>query len=157
MIVSCTSTGQSGWLALRQALWPDCPADEHLAEMQLFVAHPDKYAQFVAYEADGQPAGPAEVALRTDYVNGTSGTDGSPVAFLEGLYVAPAYRRRGVARALLGVVADWGRAHGCIELASDALLENTASHAMHAALGFEETERVVFFCKPLAPAQDGGG
>jgi aminoglycoside 6'-N-acetyltransferase I len=157
MIFPCTSTGQSGWLALRQALWPDCPAVEHLAEMQLFVAHPDKYAQFVAYEGDGQPAGLAEVALRTDYVNGTSGTDGSPVAFLEGLYVAPAYRRRGVARALLGVVADWALAHGCIELASDALLENTASHAMHAALGFEETERVVFFCKPLVPAQACGG
>jgi len=62
-----------------------------------------------------------------------------------------------VARALLGVVTDWARAHGCIELASDALLENTASHAMHAALGFEETERVVFFCKPLSPAAARGG
>lgn len=31
------------------------------------------------------------------------------------------------------------------ELASDALLENTASHAMHRALGFEEAERVVCF------------
>jgi aminoglycoside 6'-N-acetyltransferase I len=34
-------------------------------------------------------------------------------------------------------------------LASDALLDNGASHAMHRALGFEETERVVFFRKPL--------
>ena len=152
MILPCTSTAQSGWLVLRQALWPDCPAAEHLAEMQLFVEHPDKYAQFVAHETGGEPAGLAEVAIRTDYVNGTSGTDGSPVAFLEGLFVAPAYRGRGVARALLGAVAGWARAHGCIELASDALLENTASHAMHAALGFKETERVVFFCKPLSPS-----
>lgn len=38
---------------------------------------------------------------------------------------------------------------GCGELASDAPLENAASHAMHHALGFVETERVVFFKKAL--------
>jgi aminoglycoside 6'-N-acetyltransferase I len=38
---------------------------------------------------------------------------------------------------------------GCTELASDALLDNQASHAMHEALGFAETERVVYFLKPL--------
>jgi aminoglycoside 6'-N-acetyltransferase I len=149
MIVPCTSTDQDGWLALRQALWPECPEAEHLGEMQLFVEQPEKYVQFVAYGADGQPAGLLEAALRTDYVNGT---DTSPVAFIEGMYVAPAFRRQGVARSLMRVVADWARTRGCTELASDALLENTASHAMHAALGFEETERVVFFRKLLAPA-----
>jgi aminoglycoside 6'-N-acetyltransferase I len=149
MIIPCTSTGQAGWLALRQALWPHCPADEHLAEMQSFLDEPGKFAQFVALDPDGAPAGFVEASLRSDYVNGT---DSSPVAFLEGLYVAPQYRRQGVGRALVAAVAAWGRAKGCTELASDALLENRASHAMHRALGFEETERVVFFRKPLAPA-----
>jgi aminoglycoside 6'-N-acetyltransferase I len=149
MIVPCTSTDQDGWLTLRQALWPECPEAEHLAEMQLFVEQPEKYMQFLAYSADGQPAGLVEAALRTDYVNGT---DTSPVAFIEGMYVAPAFRRQGVARGLMRVVADWARTRGCTELASDALLANTVSHAMHAALGFEETERVVFFRKLLAPA-----
>jgi aminoglycoside 6'-N-acetyltransferase I len=147
LIVPCTSTGQSGWLDLRQALWPDCPRAEHLAEMQSFVEQADRYAQFVAYAADGQAAGLAEAALRTDYVNGTSST---PVAFIEGMYVAPQFRRQGVGRSLVGVVAGWARDRGCTELASDALLANTASHAMHSALGFEETERVVFFRKQLA-------
>jgi aminoglycoside 6'-N-acetyltransferase I len=145
-IAPCTSTAQAGWLALRQALWPDCPADEHLAEMQSFLDLPDKFAQFLAVDADGQAAGFVEASLRTDYVNGT---DGSPVAFLEGLYVAPAYRRKGMAGRLVAAVVAWARARDCSELASDALLENEASHAMHAALGFEETERVVFFRKRL--------
>lgn len=152
LIVPCTSTGQNGWLDLREALWPDCPAAEHLAEMQSFVEQPDKYAQFVAYAADGQPMGLAEAALRTDYVNGTSGTNGTPVAFLEGIFVAPQFRRQGVGRSLVSVVAAWARGRGCTELASDALLENKASHAMHHALGFEETERVVFFRKQLSPS-----
>jgi len=147
VIVACTSTGQHGWLELRQALWPDGSSAEHLAEMQAFLDEPGKYAQFVAYGAQGKPAGFVEAALRTDYVNGTNG---SPVAFLEGIYVAPPQRRRGVARELVAAVVSWGRSHGCSELASDALLENEASHAMHRALGFEETERVVFFRQHIA-------
>jgi len=146
MIHPCTSVEQDGWLRLRQALWPDCPEAEHRAEMGAFLLEPEKYAQFVAYGEDGQAAGFAEAALRTDYVNGT---ETSPVAFLEGIYVEPLHRRRGWGRALVGAVAAWAGSLGCRELASDALLENEASHLMHRALGFEETERVVFFRKEL--------
>ena len=41
---------------------------------------------------------------------------------------------------------------GVTELASDADIANITSHCMHAALGFEETERVVYFRKILPPA-----
>jgi aminoglycoside 6'-N-acetyltransferase I len=146
-ILSCASAGQDCWLDFRQALWPDCPRNEHLAEMQSALALPDKYAQFLARGADGRAAGFVEASLRTDYVNGT---DSSPVAFLEGIYVAPSYRRQGVGRLLVAAVAAWARARGCSELASDAPLDNVVSHAMHTALGFEETERVVYFRKLLA-------
>jgi aminoglycoside 6'-N-acetyltransferase I len=46
-------------------------------------------------------------------------------------------------------VADWARALGVTELASDALIDNHDSHAMHRALGFAETERIVFFRRAL--------
>jgi len=115
--------------------------------MTRFVSDPARYAQFVAYDG-GRAVGLAEAALRSDYVNGTAT---SPVAFLEGLYVAPDERRKGIARSLVREVAAWARERGCTELASDALLDNTASHAVHRALGFVETERVVFFRKELAP------
>ena len=52
-------------------------------------------------------------------------------------------------RALIAAVEAWTREQGCTELASDALIDNAASHAAHAACGFEETERVVYFRKPL--------
>lgn len=146
MITRCTSCADLAWLALRQALWPDCPRAEHIGEMGGVVATPARLAAFVARDAQGLPVGLAEAAIRHDYVNGT---ESSPVAFLEGIYVVPAHRRQGTARALAAAVEQWGREMGCTELASDALLENTQSHAMHAALGFEETERVVFFRKRL--------
>jgi aminoglycoside 6'-N-acetyltransferase I len=145
VIERCRSVHAPGWLELRQALWPHASRDAHLAEMVAFCADPARYAQFVAYR-DGEPAGLAEAALRGDYVNGTQS---SPVTFLEGLYVVPELRRQGVARTLVGEVARWARACGCSELASDASLENATSQAAHRALGFEETERVVFFRKRL--------
>ncbi len=137
------------WLALRRALWPDGSDDEHLAEMAALVAEPQRYAQWLARDEAGRAVGLVEAALRHDYV---LGTERSPVAFLEGLYVLPAARRQGVARRLVDEAARWGAERGCRELASDALLANTDSHRMHAALGFAETERVVAFVRPLAPS-----
>ena len=134
------------WLALREMLWPDSAREEHAAEMARIAEDPFRFGQFVARDETGARLGFAEVSLRTDYVNGT---ESSPVAFVEGLFVLPHARRRGVAGALMSEVVAWARARGCSELASDALLENTGSHAMHAALGFAETERVVFFRRVL--------
>ena len=114
--------------------------------MQELCEQPGRYAQFIAYAASGQPQGLVEVALRSDYVNGT---ESSPVGFLEGLYVDRAFRQQGIAALLVKTAELWAREQGCTEMASDALLDNTASQALHAALGFEETERVVYFRKPL--------
>jgi aminoglycoside 6'-N-acetyltransferase I len=144
-IKRCISVEEPGWLALRMALWP---ADrlEHLQEMQELCEQPGRYAQFLAHAGSGEPQGLVEVAVRTDYVNGT---DSSPVGFLEGLYVDPVYRHQGIAGLLVQAAEQWVREQGCSEMASDALLDNTASHAMHLALGFQETERVVYFRKTL--------
>jgi aminoglycoside 6'-N-acetyltransferase I len=147
MIERCVSIEQPGWLALRQALWPHCPREEHLAEMTSFIASPERYVQYVAYTRSGQAVGFAEASVRTDYVNGTTT---SPVAFLEGLYVLPEARRNGIAKSLVSAVSDWALSVGCRELASDASLENLISQTVHRALGFEETERVVFFRKSLS-------
>ncbi len=78
-----------------------------------------------------------------------NGCETSPVAFLEGLWVEAPYRRRGIARLLIAAGEDWARSLGCHEFASDALIENIPSHAMHIAAGFAETERVVYFRKRL--------
>ncbi len=49
----------------------------------------------------------------------------------------------------MAAVAAWAKERGLTELASDALLDNSVSHAAHKAIGFEETERVVYFRKRL--------
>jgi aminoglycoside 6'-N-acetyltransferase I len=146
MATACRSVDQPEWLALREQLWPHCSATRHRAEMAGFLTSPQRFAQFIEYDQSNKALGFIEASLRTDYVNGTSG---SPVAFIEGIYVIPEARKQGVARRLVEEVERWAVNAGCVELASDASFENVQSHAMHAALGFEESERVVFFRKSL--------
>lgn len=135
------------WAQLRVALWPRHPLDDHRADIiGTFLPGNGQAVAFIARNETHEAVGFAEAALRHDYVNGCSS---SPVLFLEGIYVRPIARRRGVARALCSAVADWGTGLGCSEFASDTALDNVASQTLHAALGFAETQRVVFFRKLL--------
>ena len=96
---------------------------------------------------DGEkPAGFAQCQLRHDYVEGT---ESSPVGYLEGIYVADAYRKQGAARMLLAACESWAKAQGCREFASDCELDNTGSLAFHLSMGFEEANRIICFTKKL--------
>src|SRR6185503_18216197 len=145
-IERCSSLDQPGWLEFRLALWPDADADEHRGYMAISLAQPERYLQLMMYDERRQPLGFIEGSIRSDYVNGTGS---SPVGFIEGVYVVPSRRRKGVARQLYAAIADWAKARGCRELASDALVDNEVSQRAHRALGFRETERVVYFTKAL--------
>ena len=146
VIERCSSLDQPGWLELRLALWPDATADEHRGYMAISLAQPERYLQLMMYDERRQPLGFIEGSIRSDYVNGTGS---SPVGFIKGVYVVPSRRRKGVARQLYAAIADWAKARGCRELASDALVDNEVSQRAHRALGFRETERVVYFTKAL--------
>jgi aminoglycoside 6'-N-acetyltransferase I len=144
-VAAITPADAADWAALRNALWPGGREDEHAADIARLLDDPGDTANVIA-RLDGDAAGFAEAALRHDYVNGCHS---SPVAFLEGIYVKPAFRGRGVARELVKAIETWALQRGCSEFASDAAIDNDASHAMHRALGFEETQRVVYFRKTL--------
>jgi aminoglycoside 6'-N-acetyltransferase I len=139
-----TAAMKEEWLAMRLSLWPD-EAGNLAGELDRMLADPDA-ANFMARDQGGNAIGFIEAMVRHDYVNGC---ETSPVAFVEGLFVVEAHRRRGVARALVAAVTAWAKARDLTELASDALLDNSVSHSAHKAIGFEETERVVYFRKVL--------
>lgn len=141
-----TQRDASAWAALRQELWPEEDAARHLPDIGDILGRPAQAVAFLACDGKGKVIGFAEATLRADYVNGT---ESSPVGFLEGWFVQADYRQQGAGRLLVAAVEDWTLRQGCTELASDALAENSGSHAAHAACGFEETERVVYFRKPL--------
>lgn len=131
---------------MRQALWPDEIQASHQAEMNAWCDAPERCVAFVAEARDGSLVGFVEASIRSDYVPGTTT---SPVGYLEGLYVTPPYRRGGTARALVNAAEQWALERGCREMASDVDLNNVVSQSTHTALGYRESERVIFYRKPL--------
>lgn len=145
-IALATAADAADWVTMRTALWPSGGNGAHAADIAELLEDAGETINLIARDADGAALGFVEAALRRDYVNGCKT---SPVAFLEGIFVKPEARGRGVARAMVGAVEAWAREQGCTEFASDAAPENFVSHDMHRALGFAETQRVVFFRKVL--------
>src|SRR6266571_3216545 len=93
----------------------------------------------------GLPVGLAELSIRPY----AEGCQGDRVAYLEGWFVVPGARGRGVGRALIAAAEDWGRAQGCREFASDAEPDNDVSAAAHHAVGFVKVGLVRCFRKEL--------
>jgi aminoglycoside 6'-N-acetyltransferase I len=135
------------WAVLRQALWPTEPPHELTAEAGGFFANADTLLEAVllAEASDGTLLGFAELSLRPYAEDCRT----SPVAFLEGWYVIPAARRRGVGRTLVGAAEQWARERGCREFASDTEIDNSLSAEAHRALGFEDAGAVRCFRKNL--------
>ncbi|HEV2111729.1 MAG TPA: aminoglycoside 6'-N-acetyltransferase [Gammaproteobacteria bacterium] len=136
----------AAWLRMRCALWPEGSEREHATEIAAFFAGRTRMplAVLLAFE-EGDAVGFVELSIRS--VVESCETD--RVAYLEGWYVEPAARRRGIGRALVAAAEDWGRAQGCTEFGSDTQISNTDSAAAHAALGFTEVERLRCFRKLL--------
>jgi aminoglycoside 6'-N-acetyltransferase I len=136
----------AAWLRMREALWPD-ETGSHAQEVRDYLAGRLNMPLEVllAVDAAGTPLGFVELSIRA-YAEDCI-TD--RVAYLEGWYVVPDARRQGIGAALVRAAEDWGRAQGCTEFASDAVLDNDVSAAAHRALGFDETVQIRCFKKNL--------
>ena len=144
MIRRATAADVERWVALRAALWPDVHLQTHRDEIGAQLESSDEEA-FVAETTEGKLCGFIEAALR----QGAEGCSSTPVGYVEGWYVAAAWRKRGIGRALVEAAEAWARERGCREMASDTEVENAPSQAAHKRLGYEEAERLVHFTKAL--------
>ena len=129
---------------LALVLWPSHDVAE-LREEFAELLKSEEAACFLACEA-GVPVGFAQCQLRHDYVEGTQT---SPVGYLEGIFVRPEFRHRGLAKQLLGACESWAKEKGCMEFASDCELGNDTSLNFHLSMGFAEANRIVCFTKTL--------
>ena len=125
------------WSQMCADVYPDTTADEVLSEYEK-GSFPNEYGYFI----EDNLVGFVSLSIRNDYVNGT---ESSPVGFIEGIYITKAFRNQGLAREFVEFAKNWSKERGCLELASDCLIENVDSLAFHTAVGFEEIERVICF------------
>ena len=131
-------------------LWPEGTLEEHARELVTLVAgdFPGTLPGivFVAIDPDGRVIGFIEVDLRSH----ADGCDPArPTAFLEGWYVATAWRRKRVGAKLVAAAEEWARNQGCTEIASDTWWDALDSQRAHERLGFEVVDRCVHYRKNL--------
>ena len=140
------STDREDWIRLRRELWPHYDTAFVETESDDIASHPDRTPVFVAERPDGRLCGMVEVAIRDAAI----GCATNRVGYLEGWYVEPAWRDRGIGRALVERAEAWAREQGCVEMASDTTPRYPFSPAAHAALGYEVAKRKTHFRKSLA-------
>jgi aminoglycoside 6'-N-acetyltransferase I len=144
-IVKITQDDFKEWLELALRLWPDYSPSQMQVSL-INILNSPREAAFLVRDAQGSASAFINLSLRSDYVPGATH---SPVAYVEGIYVKDEYRNQGIGTALIQSAQQWALNQGCIELASDALIENTASQEFHKKIGFQEVERTVFFIKSV--------
>lgn len=125
------------WQEMRREIYPVLDPEYDRREMEQIHASDIWFCCFI--EDNGASIGLVELSSR----NIVDGCLSSPVAYLEGLYLKPEYRGRGLGKEAMRLVMDWCRDKGFSELATDAELENLRAQKFYSMLGFEETDRVV--------------
>ncbi len=130
---------------MRRQLWPESPGDHAHELNRYFEVAGNEIATFVAECEPGRVCGFVEASTRA-YAEGCTS---SPVGYVEGWWVDPGYRGKGVGASLMAAAEAWARSLGMTEMASDTELENGPSIDAHRALGYREVERIVCFRKPL--------
>jgi len=135
----------SEWFRLRKLLWDESSDDEHRMEMLDIYDHHETQLVLVAETDDGNLVGFLEASIRPFVEDCHS----DHVGYLEGWFVEPQYRKRGIGRHLVSEAENWARKKGCTEMASDSEIGNDLSLAAHQNLGYEETSRLVHLRKDL--------
>ena len=144
MIIKANEKNLPAAAALASALWP-YHAQQEMEEALAPLLCDREAAVFLKLEGD-RTVGFAQCQLRHDYVEGTHS---SPVGYLEGIYVTPDCRHRGIAGELVQACEKWAWDLGCAEFASDCALTNQESLFFHQKLGFREAGRIICFTKQL--------
>jgi aminoglycoside 6'-N-acetyltransferase I len=133
------------WISMRKLVRPETDVQQQLDEAYFLLEHTEKMNVFICKFKSGEPMGFIEVSVR-DFAEGCLS---SPVGYIEGWFVREEFRNSGIGRLLVLAAERWARTRGCIEIASDADVDNESSRKAHTKLGFEHVADISCFRKKL--------
>lgn len=123
-------------LTLMEGLTRPAVADDPGPQRDVFLAHLEhEDAQVFVAELDGQVAGAVSLWFQPR-LNWTT-----LQAWIPDLYVEPAFRRRGAARALLDACVEEARRRGCHRLVLESGHHRAEAHWLYEQYGFQHYAR----------------
>lgn len=105
----------SQWESMRRDLWPESPEDHRREISDFFAGMLDEPQAVLVVQEGSSLIAFAELAIRNDLKE----LQGKRVGYVEGLYVVPSFRHRGLTRKLLSVAREWAHQNNCDAVASD--------------------------------------
>jgi molybdopterin synthase catalytic subunit/GNAT superfamily N-acetyltransferase len=147
MIRPVHESDRAEWRRMRDALWPEYPAQEVGGEIEKFFKFrsQNRSEVFIAERPGGRLGGFVEVGQRIF----ADGCGTSPVGYLEGWYVDEDLRRQGIGAKLVHAAEQWAISRGCTEMGSDCNSMNRVSYNAHLRLGYVPADRHILFRKPI--------
>jgi ribosomal protein S18 acetylase RimI-like enzyme len=123
-------------LALMEGLTRPAVADDPEPQREVFLAHlAHEEALVYVAEVDEEVAGAVSLWFQPR-LNWTS-----PQGWIPDLYVEPAFRRRGAARALLDACVEAARRRGCHRLVLESGDQRAEAHRLYERYGFQHYAR----------------
>ncbi|MFD2043281.1 aminoglycoside 6'-N-acetyltransferase [Ornithinibacillus salinisoli] len=129
---------------MAMALWPGHDFTELKEEFSDHI-NSDK-SHVLLWLQEEEPIAFIYLSIRTDYVEGAIS---SPTGYVEGIYVKPNYRRKGISNKLFNEGKKWMLEKGCKQVGSDIEYDNTVSYDFHTGIGFKESGRLITFIQDL--------
>ena len=124
--------------------WKDCNYEEEILCWRQIINASDNYCA-LAKQKDSY-LGFIHLAIRNDYVEGSYK---DKTAYLEAIYIRPAFRKQNIASLLLNKSEVWAKSKGFNQIASDTDFDNSGSQLFHKKSGFKEVNRIVCYLKNL--------
>jgi aminoglycoside 6'-N-acetyltransferase I len=126
------------WIQFRSKIYPLISDEYNLKEIENIFDSELWYCWLIERE-DGIRIGLVELSLR----NIVDGCLGSPIPYLEGLYLDEKERNKGRGTEVIEMIKLWCQSNGYSELATDVELTNIRAQKFYEKLGFERVDRVV--------------
>lgn len=130
---------------MARQLWPDYDPDE-ISDALTAILRSSIEAAFLLRNDEQLAVGFINLSLRYDLIPGATQ---KPVAYVEGVYTRPEFRRQGLGKLLIEQAEVWAQQQGCAELTADVSDDNLASISFHKQVGFEQINRIVTFIKHI--------
>ncbi|MCD5416625.1 GNAT family N-acetyltransferase [Candidatus Bipolaricaulota bacterium] len=143
--IAATKADFKQWLEMALQLWPSS-TDVDLLSLFKSISKSKNQDIYVCKNEGSILVGFILVSVRSDYVEGLTS---KPVGYIEGIYVREQYRNRGIANCLVTLGEQWAFDRGCVEMGSDAELDNLDSATFHRKMGFREANKIVCFIKSI--------
>jgi len=131
------------YIKLIKELWDDISSEEITG---IIEEHKTSNNKIFLAKDNSKIVGFLNSSIRNDYVEGSNG---SPVGYIEGIYISEKYRKQQIARELVNQLSHFYKTINICEIGSDIEIDNKQSDLFHQSIGFTDVGITKHFIKKI--------